>query len=562
MSSSDPILSHQNPENGFVNGMVDYSGRPSLRSHSGFWRSASYIIGGAAAERFAYWGVSSNLITYLTGPLHQSTAGAAASINIWGGSGLMLPLLGAFVESYLGRFRTVVFSSLLYVLALGLLTTSVFLDCKGSPTQLDILFFFVSLYLIALGQGVYRACILAFGADQFDDEDPHELRCRSSFFNWWSFGMCVVAPVALPALNYVQDNISWGIGFGIPCISMVIALLVFIFGFKSYRYRVKVDEKCVVSRVSLVFVKALMNWRAVPCPSANNDDEEQHNVPRLYSQQYKFLNKALLAPDGSFEYEQLHKMQEVEEAKAILNLVPLWVTSLAFAITYAQPGTFFTKQGITMDRSITPTLDIPSASLQYTIGITAILFIPLYDRVFVPLARILTATSSGITELQRIGTGMLLITLTMVTAALVEQKRLKTALEYGLVDTPDARVPLSFWWLLPQYIMFGMSEVLTLIGLQELFYDQMPCGLKAVGLSVYLSILGMGQFMSSFLICIIQKVTSEGGEDGWFSDNTNRARLDCFYWLLALLNAIGFLAFFYFARNFSSNTSIRGTVVC
>lgn len=275
----------------------------------------------------------------------------------------------------------------------------------------------------------------------------------------------------------------------------------------------------------------------------------------------RFLNKALLLPDGSFEYEQLSKVQEVEEAKAILNLVPIWATSLAFAITLAQPSTLFTKQGKTMDRSITPSLDIPAASLQNTIGLTAVLFIPLYDRVLVPLARILTGTSYGITDLQRIGAGMLIMTLSMVTAALVEQMRLETALEYGLVDFPEARVPLSFWWLIPQYVMHGMAEVFTLIGLQELFYDQMPCGLKSLGLSIFLSSLGMGQFMSSFLICIIQRVTSEGGEGGWFSDNTNRARLDCFYWLLASLNAIGFLAFLYFAKYFNSNGNKRGTIV-
>lgn len=168
-----------------------------------------------------------------------------------------------------------------------MLTASAFLDCEGSPTQFDILFFFVSLYLIAVGQGVYKPCILAFGADQFDDLDPHELSCRSSFFNWWSFALCAAPLAALPTLNYVQDNISWGIGFGIPCISMLIALLLFIFGIRSYRYRIRVDEKCAVSRVSLVFVKALMNWRAIPCPNANNEEEEQDNVPRLYSQQYK-----------------------------------------------------------------------------------------------------------------------------------------------------------------------------------------------------------------------------------------------------------------------------------
>ena len=69
------------------------------------------------AERFAYYGVSSNLMSYLTGPLHQSTSVAAENVNAWLGAVSMLPLLGAFVaDSYLGRYRTILFSSIIYVL--------------------------------------------------------------------------------------------------------------------------------------------------------------------------------------------------------------------------------------------------------------------------------------------------------------------------------------------------------------------------------------------------------------------------------------------------------------
>jgi hypothetical protein len=68
-----------------------------------------------AAERFAYYGLSSNLIMYLTNYLHQPTAIAAKNINTWVGVSSLFALLGAIVaDSFLGRFKTIIFSTSIY----------------------------------------------------------------------------------------------------------------------------------------------------------------------------------------------------------------------------------------------------------------------------------------------------------------------------------------------------------------------------------------------------------------------------------------------------------------
>jgi dipeptide/tripeptide permease len=92
------------------------------------------------AGTFAYYGVSANLITYMTGPLDHSNAAAAAAVNVWSGTTRLMPLLGAFLaDSWLGRYRSIILGSTFYVLVIK----STFNFLHHHEAQATIFFCFV-----------------------------------------------------------------------------------------------------------------------------------------------------------------------------------------------------------------------------------------------------------------------------------------------------------------------------------------------------------------------------------------------------------------------------------
>lgn len=311
-----------------VKGSIDFNGRPSRRSRSGGWSSAAFIIVMELAERFGYYGINSNLISYLTGPLGQSTAAAAANVNAWTGTAFLLPLAGAFVaDSFWGRYRTIIVASLLFITGLGFLSLSAAfhsfnssscnLLANGSvcsPPLIEVVVFFFSLYLVALAEGGHRPCVQAFGADQYDGEDETESKTKSSFFNWWYFSMHGSSIVALLVLNYIQENLSWELGFGLPCIVMCVALLIFLLGSRRYRFHINRDERNPFVRIGRVFVKAARNQNA----ATQTTD--------------RFLDRAIYTYDGS----DVCSTRDVDDAKAILQLLPIWYTCWGYAVLFSQ----------------------------------------------------------------------------------------------------------------------------------------------------------------------------------------------------------------------------------
>lgn len=523
----------------------------------GGWNAAIFIFFVEVAERFAFFGLAANLITYLTNELHQPISTAAKNVNTWAGVSYIVPLFAAFVaDSLFGRFNTILLASVIYLVGMILLTLSV----SVVPLDYRKAIFFVALYIIAVGEGGHKPCVQTFAADQFEEDSLEDKKVKSSFFNWWFWGIVAGQCSAILVAIYVEDNVGWTAGIGMLAIAMAVALITFLLGIKRYRKQGPLGSP--LTTVAQVLVAAVRKWRVKDkfdnCSVYHGDGLLAPDQPKTqtlaHTNQLRCLDKAMVIDNIDSmrtirDPWRLCSLHQVEEVKLVLRLFPIWLSCLMFAIVISQMNTFFVKQGSTLQRSITPHFITPPASLQALVGLTILLNMPIYDRVFVPIARKFTGHPSGITVLQRIGTGLFLSIFIMIVSALVEAKRINVVKEYNLLDHPKSIVPMKVWWLLPQYIITGLVEIFTYVGLQELFYAQMPEAMRSLGAAVYLSVTGIGNFISSAIISMVQAISSRYGEE-WLGDNINRAHLDHFYWVLAGLSALNLCIYVCIAMRF------------
>ncbi|MED6216225.1 hypothetical protein PIB30_005487 [Stylosanthes scabra] len=377
-----------------------------------------------------------------------------------------------------------------------------------------------------MGDGGHKPCIQTFAADQFDDKMEDQREAKSSFFNWWYLAIVLAGTSSLFLLCYFEENVGWTEAFALPLGVWIVAIGVFLLGIK--RYTKESPKGSCFSIIAQVLVASCRKWNLKQSPRNGISlyyygDDDDHQIEQ--TDQLRFLDKAMMMDEhdvsnNTREPWRLCSMRQVEEVKLVLRLIP---------VKYRVSN--------------------PSNNNSRLVGIVILFVVLIYDRIFVPTIRKFTNHPSGITVLQRIGVGLFFSIVTMVVSALVEGKRVAIAKQYNLADDPKSILPMSVWWMLPQYIILGTSDAFTVVGLQELFYDQMPEGLRSLGAAAAVSLFGVGSFMANAIIDIVMAITSGVG-DQWLGNNLNKAHLDYYYWLLAGLSALNLCVYLRIANGF------------
>ncbi|KFK39483.1 hypothetical protein AALP_AA3G250100 [Arabis alpina] len=543
----------------------DYRGNPPDKSKTGGWLGAGLILGSELSERICVLGISMNLVTYLVGDLHISSAKSATIVTNFMGTLNLLGLLGGFLaDAKLGRYKMVAISAAVTALGVLLLTVATTISSMRPPpcdevrrlhhkcveaTGHQLALLYVALYTIALGGGGIKSNVSGFGSDQFDTSDPKEEKQMIFFFNRFYFSISIGSLFAVIVLVYVQDNVGRGWGYGISAATMVVAAVVLLCGTKWYRFKKpKGSPFTVIWRVGfLAWKKRKESYPAHPSLLNGFDNTTVPHTERL-----KCLDKAAILVDesssGLKEFKEkdswsVSTVTQVEEVKLVAKLMPIWATNILFWTIYSQMTTFTVEQATFMERRI-GSFTVPAGSYSAFLILTILLFTSLNERFVVPLTRRLTKKPQGITSLQRIGVGLVFSMAAMVVAAVIENARRGAAVSKG--------TKISAFWLVPQYFLVGAGEAFAYVGQLEFFIREAPERMKSMSTGLFLSTISMGFFVSSLLVSLVDKVTHKS----WLRSNLNKARLNYFYWLLVVLGALNFLIFLVFAMKHQYKTDV------
>lgn len=159
--------------------------------------------------------------------------------------------------------------------------------CK-SATSIQIAVLYIGIALASIGSGGTRFTLATMGANQFVKQQDQDI-----FFNWYFFTYFTSSMIAGTAIVYIQDNVSWGLGYGLSLLAGIIGLLIFLCG-KCFYCHDKPQGSPFVSLGRVIF--AFIKKRKVFLSSRSED---------YYYGNDRYSNVVFTTPNKSFRYEIL-----------------------------------------------------------------------------------------------------------------------------------------------------------------------------------------------------------------------------------------------------------------
>lgn len=500
-----------------------------------------YIVGNEACERFSFYGMKAILWPYLsllfceravsTGTLQDppctalstdgidpevlDAAGQAAvqalraeatgTYHLFVAAVYALPMLGAVLaDRWLGRYRTILWLSLVYCAGHGLLALSEG-DLHGS---------LLALGLIAIGSGGIKPCVTAHVGDQFGRSNQHRLeRVYNIFYFAINFGS-LFSTMLTPLLRVW---FGWSVAFGVPGILMAVATLFFWLGRHRFVHRPAIPGGALgaldalggafllftivipvvgaglgapwagllgAAAISFCLGVVLTVWRQRIAPSPNFVTVVFHSLRArtLGPTEDAVEEQAVMrsVPPWMLGGVRRFGLAEVRGPAALLRITPVLASVSLFWALFDQQGSSWIQQASQMERTLGP-FEILKEQMQVANPVLVLLLVPITQGWLYPSLR---RRGMEPTMLRRMRWGMYVTVLAFASSAVIQE----------LLARGET---LHILWQLVPYTLLTLAEVMVSITGLEFAYREAPQHMKSAVMALFLLTMSTGDLLTA-----------------------------------------------------------------
>ncbi|GAB2702726.1 POT family MFS transporter [Hymenobacter frigidus] len=438
-------------------------------SPAAFPKAVPFIIGNEVAERFSYYGMRAILPTFLVAQFFNPTHSAALTV-------VAEARANDFVHSFaaLGYALPVV-GALLADWVVGKYRVILYLSllyCVGHALLAafvdDLNGFRLGLLVIAVGMGGIKSSVTANLGDQFDQRNAHLL---PKAYGWFQLAIDVGAALSTAFIPELYARYGAAVAFGVPGLLMGAATITFWLGRKRY---VRMPPTGLVRGLRLTFGPG-----------------EGRAALRRVGLVFVFIPVLWALYD-----------QSVSE----------WVLQAAHLNRELWPGYAPLPEQIQI------------LGIVFGIGLNPLLTYRIYPA--------LERRGIRATPLRRMGTGMVIVALSMMIIA---------GVQHGL----DGGGSPSVWWqVLAYFVVAGGTLMVAVTGL-EYAYTHSPPAMKSLTTALWLLTIAAG----NFFLALMNKSIAQGGFFARFQGAN-------YYWFFVGLMAVNVALFVLVASRLTEKTYV------
>ncbi|OCK78332.1 MFS peptide transporter-like protein Ptr2 [Lepidopterella palustris CBS 459.81] len=385
----------------------------------------------------------------------------------------VIPLFGAYVaDTYLGRYKTIVFSVCIALVGHVILTASAAPSVIASPHS-SLAAFIIGLIIMGIGTGGFKPNISPLVAEQIPRQTMHVKELKTGervivdpavttarVYNWFYLFINIGALVGQVGMSYAERYVGFYLSFLIPTVCFITTFPVLWFCRKYYNRRAP-EGSVLGPAIKILWTATKGRWHLNPVAS------------------YKHMN------DGTF-WDSVKPSSFGPNKPKWMTFDDAWVDEVArgwsacsvflwyplYWITYNQINGNLTSQAATMSLH-----GIPNDILSNLDPFALIILIPICDLLVYPFLR-----KRGIrfTPIKKIAAGFFTGSASMIWAAVVQHYIYKTSTCGSHAGGSDCSSPINVWAQTGSYVLIALSEIFASITSLEYGFSKAPKNMRSL----------------------------------------------------------------------------------